>query len=73
VTFFTLEDDTGNVNVVVWQGTARAQKQNYLTAKVLKVKGIIEREEKVIHVIAGQLIDLSEPLIELQSKSRDFH
>lgn len=40
VTFFTLEDDTGNTNVVVWQATARAQKQAYLTAKLLMVKGI---------------------------------
>ncbi|WP_231878891.1 OB-fold nucleic acid binding domain-containing protein, partial [Oleiphilus sp. HI0125] len=39
VTFMTLEDDTGNINVVVWAGTARAQKQPFLMAKVLKIKG----------------------------------
>ncbi|MBE0368368.1 error-prone DNA polymerase [Pseudoalteromonas aurantia] len=62
VTFFTLEDDTGNINVVVWSGTARAQKQAYLNAKILEVKGIIEKEEKVIHVIAGRLTNLSDLL-----------
>jgi len=73
VTFFTLEDDTGNINVIVWAGTARAQKKPYLTAKVLKIKGILEREGDVTHVIAGQLIDLSDRLLELKTTSRNFH
>ncbi|MEZ9232010.1 error-prone DNA polymerase [Vibrio amylolyticus] len=73
VTFFTLEDDTGNINVVVWQATARAQKQAYLTSKVLMVKGILEREGEVTHIIAGRLIDLTDHLERLETKSRDFH
>ncbi|MDA0108293.1 error-prone DNA polymerase [Vibrio mediterranei] len=73
VTFFTLEDDTGNINVVVWQATARAQKKQYLTAKILKVKGILEREGQVIHVIAGRLIDMTEQLSDLKIQSREFH
>lgn len=73
VTFFTLEDDTGNINVVVWKATAQAQKQAYLTAKVLMVKGILEREGEVTHIIAGRLIDLSDRLGKLDSPSREFH
>ncbi|MBE3658235.1 error-prone DNA polymerase [Vibrio navarrensis] len=73
VTFVTLEDDTGNINVVVWQATARAQKHAYLSAKALMVKGILEREGEVIHVIAGKLIDLTPHLTELSTHSRDFH
>ncbi len=73
VTFVTLEDDSGNINVVIWAGTARAQKQPYMTAKILKVKGILEREGEVTHVIAGKLIDLTAELTELQTRSRDFH
>jgi error-prone DNA polymerase len=73
VTFFTLEDDTGNVNVVVWAGTAKAQKQAYLTARLLEVKGILEREGEVIHVIAGRLIDHSALLDNLKPQSREFH
>ncbi len=73
VTFFTLEDDTGNINVVVWRATAEAQKQAYLSAKILKVKGILEREGEVTHVIAGRLIDLTDRLTGLQTQSRDFH
>ncbi|QDP00585.1 error-prone DNA polymerase [Thalassotalea sp. PS06] len=73
VTFMTLEDDTGNINVVVWAGTARAQKQAFLSSRVLEVKGILEREGEVIHVIAGKLIDRSDELARLNTQSRDFH
>lgn len=73
VTFVTLEDDTGSSNVVIWVATARAQKKSFLTSTLLKVKGVVEREGRVIHVIAGKLIDLSDELQELEIKSRDFH
>ncbi len=73
VTFLTLEDDTGNMNVVVWSATARAQKQPFLSAKVLMVKGVLEVEGEVTHIIAGQLIDLTPELQGLQTHSRDFH
>ena len=73
MTFVTLEDDTGNINLVVWSATARAQKQAYMSAKVLKVKGTLEREGDVIHVIAGKLIDLTDKLAELKTTSREFH
>jgi len=73
VTFFTLEDDTGNVNVVVWSKTARAQKHSYLTAKILKVDGILEHDGQVTHVIAGRLTDLTDLVQNLNSSSRDFH
>ncbi|MEZ8038072.1 error-prone DNA polymerase [Vibrio sp. 1F263] len=73
VTFVTLEDNTGNINVVVWGATARAQQQAYLTAKALKVQGILEKEGEVVHVIAGKLIDITDDIIGLNTKSRDFH
>ncbi|PTQ18818.1 error-prone DNA polymerase [Vibrio splendidus] len=73
VTFVTLEDNTGNINVVVWGATARAQQQAYLTAKALKVQGILEKEGEVVHVIAGKLIDITEDIVGLNTKSRDFH
>ncbi|MEZ9183958.1 PHP domain-containing protein [Vibrio splendidus] len=73
VTFVTLEDSTGNINVVVWGSTARAQQQAYLTAKALKVQGILEKEGEVVHVIAGKLIDITEEIVGLNTKSRDFH
>ena len=74
VTFITLEDPTGNANVIVWQASARAQKQAYLKSTVLQVNGILERGDgDVIHIIAGRLTDLSHLLSELDVRARHFH
>lgn len=73
VTFLSLEDESGTANVVVWLATAQAQQQAFLTAQILQVDGILEREGEVTHVIAGRLTDLSAELSAFASKSRDFH
>jgi len=73
VTFITLEDETGQINVIVWVATARAQKQAFLRSKILKVKGILEKANGVVHIIAGKLVDYSDELESLQTSSRDFH
>ncbi len=74
VTFLTLEDHTGNTNVVVWQATARHQQAAYMQASILQVDGILERsDEGVIHVIAGRLTDRTQWLEDLNVVSRDFH
>jgi len=73
VTFITLEDHTGNINVVVWQSSAREQKKAYMNAKILQVKGILERgDADVIHIIAGRLIDQTHLLAQLDTKTREF-
>ncbi|MCW8886464.1 MAG: OB-fold nucleic acid binding domain-containing protein, partial [Motiliproteus sp.] len=72
VTFVTLEDETGQINLVVWQATARAQKRALLSAQILKVAGVMEREGLVIHVIAGRLTDISQHWQAIKVKSRDF-
>ncbi|MFY0665817.1 MAG: error-prone DNA polymerase [Natronospirillum sp.] len=73
VTFVTLEDETGNTNVVVWLNTARRQRKALLTAHVLQVNGVLEKEGDVVHVVANHLIDRSELLSTLRIRSRDFH
>ncbi|MFC4700722.1 error-prone DNA polymerase [Glaciecola siphonariae] len=73
VTFITLEDHTGNTNVIIWQSSARSQKQVYLNAKILQVNGILERGDgNVIHVIAGRLIDQTHLLDKLELRCRSF-
>ncbi|MCK8047095.1 error-prone DNA polymerase [Shewanella sp. 1CM18E] len=73
VTFITLEDETGNVNLVVWSATARSQRQAYLVSKIMKVSGVLERQSGVTHVVAGKLEDISHELDKLSVRSRDFH
>ena len=72
VTFVSLEDETGQINLVVWQATARAQKRALLGAQILKVAGVVEKEGLVIHVVAGRLTDISQHWQAIKVKSRDF-
>jgi len=73
VTFVTLEDETGNINLIVWQATARAQRQALIRARLLQVDGILQREGSVIHVVAGKLTDRTDLWQALDARSRDFH
>lgn len=73
VSFFTLEDETGNINVVIWRATARAQKKAYLNARLLRVTGILENEAGVVHIIAGRLEDLGQHMESLTIRAREFH
>ncbi|MEB0048104.1 MULTISPECIES: error-prone DNA polymerase [unclassified Pseudomonas] len=72
VTFVTLEDEFGNVNVVVWRDLAERQRQVLVGAHLLKVDGRWEKEGEVRHLIAGRLSDLSPLLDGISVRSRDF-
>jgi error-prone DNA polymerase len=73
VTFITLEDEFGVVNVVVWNQIAQTQRGAYLDARLLAVEGRWEAVDGVSHLIARRLQDLSSMLSELDARSRDFH
>ncbi len=73
VTFVTLEDETGQVNLVVWPATALAQRKPLLKARLLSVTGTIQQEDGVLHLVAGKLEDWSSWIGDLASTSRDFH
>ena len=68
VVFLTLEDETGNSNVVVWQAVQKNCRQALLKAQLLMVKGVIETDGAVVHVIAQELIDCSELLSRTDNK-----
>jgi error-prone DNA polymerase len=73
VTFVTLEDETGSMNIVVWRTLADRQRRELIGANLLTVYGVLEREGAVIHVIANRLRDQTSLLGELVARSRDFH
>ncbi|WP_343222696.1 error-prone DNA polymerase [Marinobacterium ramblicola] len=73
ITFVTLEDESGQINLVVWQATARGQRKALLGSRILQVDGILEREGELIHVIAGRLTDITPLWGGLNNRSRDFH
>jgi error-prone DNA polymerase len=73
VIFVTLEDETGNVNVVVWRHLSERQKAELLGARLLGVQGVIERDGDVVHLVARRLLDYSMLLGPLAAPARDFH
>jgi error-prone DNA polymerase len=73
VTFVTLEDETGQVNLIVWSSTGMAQRKALLQASLLAVTGMVQHESGVTHLVAGKLHDLSPWLGALEYRSRDFH
>lgn len=73
VLFLTLEDETGNINVVIWKSIQDRFKQQILTGRILYIKGRLEHEQGVSNVIAGYIEDQSDALPSLGTKSRNFH
>ncbi len=73
VTFVTLEDETGHTNVIVWKAVADHQRQALLGSRLMQVRGKVQREGEVIHLIAEKLEDRSDLLANLMVRSRDFH
>jgi error-prone DNA polymerase len=70
--FLTLEDETGNVNVVVWPDLVEKQRKELLHAPLLGVYGIWQCEQNVRNLVAKRLVDLSPLLGKLATHSRDF-
>jgi error-prone DNA polymerase len=73
ITFVTLEDETGMINVIVWHDLAERQRRELLRANLLTVYGTLEREGEVVHLIAARLHDQTALLGKLTARSRDFH
>jgi error-prone DNA polymerase len=73
VTFMTLEDETGTVNLIVhrriWERYRRAARG----AIALIAHGRLQTDGQVIHVLVTKLQDLSDRLRHLDQRSRDFH
>ena len=72
VTFVTLEDESGQINLIVWKKIAEDFRAALLNARLLGIAGELQIEGKVIHVIAEQLYDHTEMLGGLSVHSRDF-
>ncbi len=74
VTFVTLEDETGIMNLVVTLSVWDAHRHAALHAKLLLVSGRLEREGEVIHVLVKTLERLELPSgASIAARSRDFH
>jgi hypothetical protein len=73
VIFMTIEDETGSINLIVWESVADEQRRPLLESRLLEVQGDLQHQHGVMHVIARRLIDRSALIGELLARSRDFH
>jgi error-prone DNA polymerase len=73
VIFVTLEDESGHVNVIVWNDLAERQRKELIGSRLLAVSGEVQRAGSVVHVLAKRLEDLSPLLGRLATTSHDFH
>jgi error-prone DNA polymerase len=73
ITFVTLEDETGSMNLVlkpeIWEKFYKTARRS----NAWLVHGVLENREGIVHVLAGRVEDLSTQVGGLVVKSRDFH
>ena len=72
VLFITLEDETGIANLVVWPQTFEKFRRVVMGASMLAVRGRVQREGEVVHLVAHQLTDLSADLATVGSRDAAF-
>ncbi len=72
ITFVTLEDETGTINLIVHLRTWQKYEMIARRATAMLVTGRLERQGIVIHVIVREIQDLETEMDELEHRSRDF-
>jgi error-prone DNA polymerase len=73
VVFMTLEDETGFVNVVIWESVFQRYAVLAKTVSFLGISGTIQAEDGVVHLVADSLWQPRFRLIPASPGSRDFH
>ncbi|GAA0278048.1 error-prone DNA polymerase [Alteraurantiacibacter aestuarii] len=62
VCFITLEDETGVINLVIWPDLMEKQRKVVMGSRLMEVRGRVEYDDEVIHVIAHHLHDATQDL-----------
>jgi error-prone DNA polymerase len=69
VVFITIEDETGIANLIVWPQILERFRRAALGATLLRCTGKLQREERVIHVVADRLADMTPRLNTLRDRT----
>jgi error-prone DNA polymerase len=69
VVFMTLEDESGVANIIVWSKIMRQYRKVVMRSRLVLVRGKVQRQGAIIHVIADSLVDLSDDLSRLSNDS----
>ncbi|MBT1160037.1 hypothetical protein J1C56_31375 [Aminobacter anthyllidis] len=70
--FLTMEDETGAANIVVWVKIFEKFRRVLLSSAMLGVRGRIQREGEVVHLVAHELTDLSAELASVGNREMPF-
>ena len=62
VLFITIEDETGVANAILWPDRFEAQRRIVMSAAMLGIKGVVQKEGEVIHVVTARMEDMT-PLL----------
>ncbi|ESQ88065.1 DNA polymerase [Asticcacaulis sp. AC460] len=62
VIFMTIEDETGDANIVVWEKVGLEYKRAVYGSSLVLITGYTQKEGDVIHLIARTVVDLSHML-----------
>jgi error-prone DNA polymerase len=73
VTFVTLEDESGQINVLVWRALGERRNGVLVNATLMEVRGELQRESGVTHVIARDLVDRTALIGALRFGIHEFH
>jgi error-prone DNA polymerase len=72
VIFITIEDESGIANLVVWPRVFERFRRVVLGAQLIVVRGKVQKEGIVIHIVAETLIDRTDLLRRLAETDLDF-
>jgi error-prone DNA polymerase len=70
--FITIEDETGIANLVVWAKKCEEARRTILSAGMISVRGRVQREGEVVHIVAHQIGDLSAELASIGERGTVF-
>ena len=65
VCFITLEDESGVINLVIWPDLMEKLRKVIMSARMMEVRGRVEYDDEVTHVIVTTIVDASAKLMTL--------
>jgi error-prone DNA polymerase len=72
VMFITIEDESGIANLIVWPQVFEQFRRAVLAASMLAVRGRVQREGEVVHLVAHRITDLSRELASVGGREAAF-
>ena len=72
VIFMTLEDETGVANAIVWPKTFEKYRSIVMGARLVKIRGKLQKQSGVIHTVVDHIEDITPCLGLLQKEARRF-